>query len=98
MTVTGLIGALEFCTYHGVEYTFIHSLHEAGLIETRTIKSELYIPENELQKLEKIIRLHQELEINLAGIESIFHLLTRIEDLQDEARKLRNRVNRFEAD
>jgi chaperone modulatory protein CbpM len=92
----GLIAASEFCTYHQVEYTFIRSLSEAGLVEIQVVEQETYIPETELQKLERMIRLHNELEINVPGIEAITHLLQRIEDIQEEMRTLRNRLTRYE--
>ena len=92
----GLIAASEFCTYHQVEYTFISSLNEAGLVEIQVVEQETYIPESELQKLERMIRLHNELEINVAGIEAITHLLQRMEAIQEEIRTLRNRLNRYE--
>jgi chaperone modulatory protein CbpM len=92
----GLIAANEFCTYHHVEYTFINSLSEAGLVRIQVIEQETYIPESELQKLEKMIRLHNELEINVPGIEAITHLLQRMEDIQEEMRALRNRLKRYE--
>lgn len=91
-----LIAAREFCTYHQVEYTFIRSLNEAGLVEIQVVEQETYIPETELQKLERMIRLHNELEINVAGIEAITHLLQRMEAIQEEMRTLRNRLNRYE--
>jgi chaperone modulatory protein CbpM len=92
----GLITASEFCTYHHVEYTFIRSLSEAGLVEIQVVEQETYIPETELQKLERMIRLHNELEINVPGIEAITHLLQRMEDIQEEMRTLRNRLHRYE--
>jgi len=87
-----MIATTEICTYHEVEYTFISSLSEAGLIELRVVNEVTYIPEEELQKLEKMIRMHNELEINIPGIEAITHLLERVEQLQEELRVLRNRV------
>ena len=87
-----LIATAEICTYHDVEYTFISSLSEAGLLELTVIDEKVYIPENNLQKLERMIRMHQELEINIAGIEAITHLLERVEQMQEEMRLLRNRV------
>ena len=78
--------------YHHVEYTFITSLKEAGLLEVTLINETTYIPESELQKLERMIRMHHDLEINIAGIEAITHLLERIEQMQEEMRVLRNRV------
>lgn len=98
MAITGLITAKDFCTYHHVEYTLIHSLSEAGLVEIQVIGQTDYIPETELQKLEKMVRLHNELEINVAGIGAVTHLLQRLEDIQEEMRILRNRLSRYEGD
>ena len=92
MTELNLITTSDICRYHEVEYTFISSLEEAGLIELRVVDQTTYIPDSELQKLEKMIRMHHELEINIAGIEAIGHLLQRIEQMQEEMRQLRNRL------
>ena len=92
MTKTHLIATTEICTYHNVEYTFISSLSEAGLVKLKVVDKTAYIPESELQKLEKMIRMHHELEINIAGIEAITHLLNRVEQMQEELRILRNRL------
>jgi chaperone modulatory protein CbpM len=91
-TMENLIAITTICTYHEVEYTFINSLSEAGLLHLEVIDQTPYIPESDLQKLEKMIRMHHELEINIAGIEAITHLLERIEQMQEELRVLRNRV------
>jgi chaperone modulatory protein CbpM len=90
--MTNLIATTDICTYHEVEYTFISSLSEAGLVELKVVNHTTYIPESELQKLERMIRLHNELEINVAGIEAITHLLERVEQMQEEMRILRNRL------
>jgi hypothetical protein len=94
MTELNLIATSDICRYHEVEYTFISSLEEAGLIELKVVNKTTYIPDSELQKLEKMIRMHHELEINIAGIEAISHLLQRIEQMQEEMRQLRNRLRR----
>ena len=96
MIKTGLIAASDFCTYHHVEYTFISLLNEAGLVEIRVVDNTSFIPETELQKLERMIRLHNELEINIAGIEAITHLLQRVELLQEEMRTAKNRLRLYE--
>lgn len=86
-----LIATTEICTYHEVEYAFISSLNEAGLLQFEIVDQTTYVIEDDLQKLEKMIRMHHELEINIAGIEAIMHLLQRVEQMQDELRTLRNR-------
>ena len=95
MATATLISTNDFCTWHQVEYTFIHSLHNAGLVEIRIVDQAEYIPETELQKLEKMIRLHRELDINIAGIEAITHLLERVENMHEEMRSLRNRLRLY---
>jgi len=93
MSQVNLIATTDICTHHGVEYTFINSLSEAGLVKVKVVKRNTYIPETELQRLEKMIRMHQDLEINIAGIEAIVHLLERVEQMQEEMRLLRNRLS-----
>ena len=65
-----LIPAAEFCTWHHIEYTFIDSLQNAGLITIEVIDKKIFVFENELTKLEKMIRLHHDLEINIVRYRS----------------------------
>lgn len=97
MSNPNLIAISDLCNYHHVEYTFVSSLQQAGLVEITQINDAAYIPGEELQKLEKMIRLHDELEINIAGIEAITHLLERLEYVQEELRNLKNRLRLYES-
>jgi chaperone modulatory protein CbpM len=97
MTTT-LISTNDFCTWHQVEYTFISSLHEAGLVEITIVDKTEYIPETQLQKLEKMVRMHHDLDINIAGIEAITHLLDRLESIQEDMRTLKNKLRIYEGD
>jgi len=85
-----LIPAEEFCIYHNIEYSFISSLEDSGLITVTSVEQSTYIPAEELQKLEKFVRLHYDLNINIEGIETINHLLEKIEEMQKEILQLRN--------
>lgn len=98
MVMKKLISAHEFCASHNIEVSFIHSLEETGLIEITTIKETGFIPVGQLQQLEKMVHLYNELEINIAGIDTITHLLHRIIVLQDEVTGLKNRLRLFEND
>jgi hypothetical protein len=93
-----LITLNDFCVYHRAEQNFITSLHDAGLVEVTVIDKTKYIPESQLQRLERILRLHDDLEINLPGIEAIFHLLERMEQLQHDRQHLLNRLRNYETD
>jgi chaperone modulatory protein CbpM len=96
MQTENLIAINAFCANHNIEISFISSLQETGLIEITTIEETGYIHESQLQQLEKIVRLYYELDINLEGIETITHLLQRINDMQDEITDLKNRLRLYE--
>ena len=96
MNKGNMIPANEFCASHNIEITFINSLQEAGLIEITTIREIEYIHENQLNELEKIVRLYYEMDINLEGIETVIHLLQRINDMQNEIMLLKNRLRLYE--
>ena len=88
----------EFCASHHVDVSFIRSLEEHQLIEIIIVNKTLCVPGNELSKLEQIVRLHQELNINPEGIDAINILLKRIENMQNEITELRNKLNFYEED
>jgi hypothetical protein len=91
-----LITVDEFCACHNIEVSFISSLQQTGLIEITTIKETGFIDADQLQQLEKFIHLYYELDINLEGIETITHLLQRINAMQEEITSLRNRLRLYE--
>jgi hypothetical protein len=93
-----LITVDEFCAHHDIEISFISTLQQTGLIEITTIEETKYIDASQIQQLEKFIRLYYELDINLEGIETITHLLQRINSLQDEIIVLRNRLRLYESE
>lgn len=92
-----LIPADEFCSNCNIEISFINSLNEFGLIEVSTIEEREFIPSSQLSEVEKYMRLHYDLEINMAGIEAIAHMLERIKNMQQEMLQLRNRLRLYES-
>jgi len=60
------------------------------------VKKTRCLYEEEIQTIEKMIRLHYDLEINLEGIEAISHLLKRVDGLQEELTSLKNRLSLYE--
>lgn len=87
-----LVAVTDICASHEVEITFITSLGDAGLIGLSVVNEQAFVPADELQKLEKMIRMHIELEINVAGIEAIIHLLSRVEQMQSEILLLKSQL------
>lgn len=88
-----LMPVKEFCEHYNVEFSFISSLEELGLTEIATIEQKQFIYTSQLQQLEKFIRLHYEMDINMQGIEAITHLLNRIGRMQQEITRLKNKLS-----
>jgi chaperone modulatory protein CbpM len=97
MSSEELISASEFCTYHRVELSFLHHLHESGLIGMTIRDGVVFLAAGELAVVEKFARWHYELSINQEGIEALSHVLGQVERLLDENRALRSRLRRFES-
>lgn len=91
-----LIPVLKFCESHGIDTAFITALDRNGLVEIIRDGDTLFVHVEKIPRLERILRLHFELHINLEGIEAISHLLERVELLQKENAILRNRLRLFE--
>lgn len=96
IAMENMIAASDFCTHHNIEYSFINSLIDCGLIEITTVEETSFISWNELPKLERLVRLHEELDINVDGLEAIDYLLERIESMQHEILQLKNRLRMYE--
>ena len=90
---TDIIALNDFCSSHQIEVSFIQSLEQHGLVQTVIIDQSICVHVNELPKLERIVRLYQELNINPEGLDVIDHLLKRIEAMQREISELRNRLD-----
>src|SRR5687767_4682890 len=92
-----LIPANEFCLHHNIEVSFINSLEEYGLVECTIIDDAPFVTVTQITELEKFIRLHYELDINLEGIDAVIHLLKKMESMQNEMTILKNRLRLYEA-
>ena len=79
-----------------IEMSFFNHLGDIGLIEIITIEQILYVHQDKMQDIEKMIRMHHELEINIEGIDIIFNLLEKIAIQQQELESLRNRLGLYE--
>jgi len=96
MNKEDMVPATTFCSSHNIEISFIRALHESGLIEMATIQDTGFIPAEQLLALEKLVRLHYEMDINLEGMETITHLIQVIGRQQQEINSLKNRIQFFE--
>lgn len=84
------------CTHYSIEPSFIDTLSEYGLLEMMTRDEHRFIEKERLSDLERLIHLHYDLEINMEGIDTITHLLDRVNELHNELNQLRNRLRLYE--
>ena len=91
-----LIQIKQFCVYHEIEYTFITELHNYGLVQIIMLEEDEYLQPEQLPDVEKMIRLHYDLKINLEGIDVIANLLNKIEVLQQKLTATQNKLRLYE--
>ena len=95
METTAFFKIREFCINYGIEESFVLDLEEYDVIQIKRIDDIPHLPEEELPLLEKMVRMHQELEINPQGLQAVYHLLEKVNILQEEVTLLNRKLNRF---
>ena len=88
-----LIAIKEFCLHHNLSNEFINELYHNDIIEFITIKRTRFIEAKNLPALEKVVRLYNDLRINIEGIHTILHLLSALEKKEAELHNLRNALS-----
>ncbi len=85
-----------FCQQYSVGMPFILSLQHFGLIEIEQHNEQYFIPLTQLAEVEKIIRLQNDLQINIEGVDVALHLLNKIDSLQKDIYLLKSRLSLYE--
>ena len=78
----------ELVKIYNIELTFFDSLEESGLVKTETEDDVKYLLYEELPAFERFTNWHYDLDVNLPGLEVINHLLSKLEELRRENRRL----------
>jgi len=98
MAIQDLILIEKLCIHYKIEFSFFDALDNIGLIEIETVDQSKFINQDKIGDLEKMIRLHHELNINMEGIDIVFNLLKNEMKLKDEINKLKNKLRVYEDD
>ncbi|MGN7823197.1 chaperone modulator CbpM [Chitinophaga sp. 22536] len=84
---------IEECSQHyNIATSFIVDLDDHGLIVLTREEQVTYLHYDQLPLLEKYMRLHFDLQINMEGLEAISHLLKRVQLLQATIRQLGGQI------
>lgn len=96
MKTDKLIQINRLCEHYHLEPSFFDEIEFYELIEIQSSSNGKFIHRKQLGTLEKIIRLHDELEINMQGIDVIFEMMSKIKKLKDELKETRSRLGLYE--
>ena len=98
METNNLILIEQLCIHHNIEFSFINALQEFGLIDVIIIEENKYLANEKIKDVEKMMRLHFELDIKMEGIDAISNLLQQIDNLQKELLSAKNKLRLYEGD
>ena len=98
MKAIKFIPVVQLCSLYKVEKSFFKELNEAGLIEITTVEKVSCLHLDKINDVEKMIRIHHELNVNIEGIDVVFNLLHKVDVLQSEIDAVRNRLRLYEDD
>ena len=96
MDTNDLISIQRLCKHYKISNSFISKLNEYELIEIIESKNELYIYKTQITEVEKMIRLHFELNINMEGMDAIYNLMRQIDSLKNDILQLNNKLQFYE--
>ena len=92
------VSVIHLCKIYSTEISFFQELNDNGLIEIVSDENTLYLHQDSLFDVERIIRLHRELHVNIEGVDVVLNLLEKVEHLQDELYKTQSRLRLYEDD
>ncbi len=98
METKDFIPVIQLCSHYKVELSFFKELNEVGLIDIITIEQASCLHLDKINDVEKMIRIHHELNVNIEGIDVVFNLLQKVGSLQSELNAMQNRLRLYEND
>jgi hypothetical protein len=98
MDTKNLIPIDQLCGVYEIPRSFIDELCSYELVEVVDMNEEQYIPQDHIKNIEKMMRLHFDLDINYEGLDVVMHLLERIDELEKEVNYLRNKLSIYESE
>ena len=82
--------------HYQVDSSFFLQLNEIGLLELQFVDEVPCVDEQHIAVLDKMIRLHQDLELNPQSLDVVLNLLEKITSLEKSLNETQNRLALFE--
>ena len=83
----------ELVKIYNIEITFFDELVDYGLLNVQIENNVHYLMYEDLQDLEKFANWHYDLDINLPGLEVIYHMLKKLDTMKKRNRELMNKLS-----
>jgi len=77
-----------FCEFHQVKHEQIHAFIEFGIVEIKRVEEVVIIPEEQVEHLERCLRLTNDLGVNMEGLEVITNMRGKMLRMQQELDRL----------
>ncbi len=87
-----IISIQDFCSYYDVSASFLDELSNYELITVYEENNVKHLKTEDLDLIEKLMRLHFDLDINFEGLDVILNLLNKISELQNELNTLQSEL------
>ena len=89
------IAITEFCQYHEIEEKVIREFIDFGLIRIHQQENQEVLRRKDIKRVERMLRLAQDLNINLEGIEIILNILARLKKMYKQNQELQEKLSRL---
>lgn len=86
----------DFCEVTKAKPEFLMQLFEHDLIQHITYNNTPAIHQKELPTIERMLRLHYDLNVNIEGLQIITHMREKMMLLQEEILLMKRKLKRFE--
>lgn len=81
-----------YCQRTSIQQRFIHDLNGLGLITLVREDEVPCIQDTDIPKIEQLHRIHTDLNVNMEGLDIIYNMLNRMQNMQEEIRQLRQEL------
>lgn len=85
----------QLANFYHIDALVIYDLADFGIIKLKKRNKQEIIPNEELARCERAVRLYSDLGVNKEGIEIILDMREKMEQLQKDLSKLRHQLNRM---
>jgi len=90
------ISVQQFCIHYDVSPSFMDALSTFELVEFLIEENDKYIRIDDINRVERLMRMHFELDVNFEGLDVISNLIDKINTQEKELIELRNRLGFYE--